>query len=107
MTGKKAFKEITKVITSADVTGLTVGTGVVLGLPVFLSDTVDIIREILDSVPATAGTVVVGDVATATATTGDVRGTYSPNSAPNGTRVYELTLLLRDPGYKGRAQFAG
>jgi hypothetical protein len=107
LTGKKAFKEVTKVITSADVTGLTVGTGVVLGLPVFLPDTVDVIREILDGVPATAGTVVAGDTTAATATTGDVRGTYNPNSAPNGSRVFELVLTLRDPSYKGRAQFAG
>lgn len=107
MTGKKAFKEITKITTSADVTALTVGTGVVLGLPMFLPDTVDVVKEILDGAAATAGTIAVGDNAVATATTGDVRGTYSPNSAPNGARVYELTAVLRDPSHKGRAQFAG
>lgn len=106
-TGKKAFKEITGISVSADVTGLTVGTGVVLGLPVYLPDTADVVREIANSVPATAGTVVAGDLTAATATTGDVRGTYAPNSAPNGTNVYELVAMLRDPSYKGRAQFAG
>lgn len=106
-TGKKAFKEITAISVSADVTGLTVGTGVVLGLPVYLPDTADVVREIANSVPATAGTIVAGDLTAATATTGDVRGTYAPNSAPNGTNVYELVAMLRDPSYKGPAQFAG
>lgn len=37
-TGKKAFKTVTNVETSANITSLTVGTGDVLGLPSFLSD---------------------------------------------------------------------
>lgn len=107
LTGRKAFKTITQVRVSANVTGLTVGSGVILGLPVFLPDVPDVTREIMDGAAATAGTVVAGDQTAATATTGDVRGTYSPNSAPNGSRVYELNLALREPAYKGRAQFAG
>lgn len=106
-TGKKAFKTVTQVRVSANVTGLTVGSGVVLGLPVFLPDVADVFREIMDGVAATAGTLAAGDQTAATATTGDVRGTYSPNSAPNGSRVYELNAALRDPSYTGRAQFAG
>jgi hypothetical protein len=106
-TGKKAFKTVTAVTTSADITGLTVGTGVVLGLPVYLADVADVIREIQDSVAATAGTIAAGDLTTPTALTGDVRGTYNPNSAPNGARVYELVALLRAPSYRGIAQFAG
>ena len=107
LTGKKAFKTITRVRVSANVTALTVGSGVVLGLPVFLPDTPDVVREAVNgAVPGTGGTLVAGDQTAATATTGDVRGTYSPNSAPNGTNVYELTVMVRDPAYKGRAQFA-
>ena len=106
-TGKKAFKTVTKVEVSANVTGLTVGSGVVLGLPVFLADTVDVLKEIMDSAAATAGTLVAGVQTTPTATTGDVRGTYSPNSAPNGSRVYELIAAVRAPGYTGAAQYAG
>lgn len=105
-TGKKAFKTITSVSFSADVTGATVGTGVLLGLPVFLPGAAYIFRELLDGAAATAGTVAAGDAALATATTGDVRGTYSPNSAPNGTRVYDLFLALNDPDYLGVAQFS-
>ena len=106
-TGKKAFKTITKVRVSANVTGLTVGSGVVLGLPVFLATVVEVLKEIMDGAAATAGTLVAGDNATATATTGDVRGTLSPNSAPNGSRYYELIAAIRNPAYKGVAQFAG
>jgi hypothetical protein len=107
LTGKKAFKTITGVSTSADITGLTVGNSKVLGLPVFLGDALDVLREFEDEAAPTAGTVVAGITAAATATTGDVRGTYAPNSAPNGSKVFELTALVPDPNYKGRAQYAG
>lgn len=45
-TGKKAFKTVTSVTTSATVTGATVGTGVVLGLPVYLPDASAIVAEL-------------------------------------------------------------
>jgi hypothetical protein len=108
LTGKKAFKTITGIAVSANVTGLTVGTGVVLGLPMFLPDAGDVMREIMDGAAATAGTVAAGvTTSPATATTGDVRGTYNPNSAPNGARVFELNVSLRDPSFTGVAQYAG
>jgi hypothetical protein len=44
-TGKKAFKEITSVTSSASITSATVGTGVVLGLPVFLPTVGNILGE--------------------------------------------------------------
>ena len=106
-TGKKAFKTVTAVSVSADVTALTVGTGTVLGLPVFLADAGDVVKEIMDGATATAGTLAAGVLTTPSATTGDVRGTYSPNSAPNGSRNYELIAALRDPSYTGLAQYAG
>lgn len=37
LTGKKAFKTVTGISTSADITALTVGSGVVFGLPAFLN----------------------------------------------------------------------
>ncbi len=107
MTGAKAFKTVTGVSVSANVTALTVGSGQVLGLPVFLQDALDVEQERQDGVAATAGTIVTGDEAVATATTGDVRGTYTPNSAPNGSRQYELRCALRSASFRGREQYAG
>lgn len=106
-TGKKAFKRVTGVSVSADVTGATVGSGNVLGLPAFLSDIGRVTRELQDGVAATAGTVVKGDRTTATATTGDVRGTYTPNASPDGAKAFTLFLALDHPADLGVAQFAG
>lgn len=107
LTGKKAFAEVTGVSVSANVTALTVGTGVLLGLPVFLPNAGMVLKELMDGAAATAGTLAAGVDTVPTATTGDVRGTYSPNSEPNGSRVYELVCALEDPSYRGRSQFAG
>lgn len=107
LTGKKAFKEITSAQFSANTTSATVGTGDVLGLPVFLPGAAFVLAELQDGAAATAGTLVAGVSDEATATTGDVRGTYDPNAAANGARVFELLVALPDGKYKGVAQFAG
>ena len=49
-TGKKAFKRITSITTNASITGATVGTGNVLGLPVTLIATTQIYGEMLNGV---------------------------------------------------------
>lgn len=105
-TGKKAFKTVTSVSLSANVTGLTVGTGNILGSPVFISGTGYVVRELMDGATPTAGTVVAGVTSAATATSGDVRGTYTPNSAPNASRSYQLVIVSPDAGYAGVPQFA-
>jgi hypothetical protein len=108
-TGKKAFKTITKIATSADITGATVGTGDVLGLPAFLGATGFVLKELQDGAAATAGTVVAG-IQTAggsTATTGDVRGTYDPNAACDGSKSFQLIVAMADTAYRGIPQFAG
>ncbi len=107
MAGKKAFKTITSVVPSANITGATVGTGDVFGLPVFLPGTAYILKELQDGAAATAGTAVAGVSSAATATTGDVRGTYDPNAAADGAKVFDLIVALGDPDYKGVAQYAG
>jgi hypothetical protein len=103
-TGAKAFAKVSSITFNASVTGATAGTGVVLGLPVFLPYTGAVLKELQDGATATAGTVTAGVVTAATTTTGDVRGTYSPNSAPNGSRTYELYVGLTDMGYRGVTQ---
>lgn len=109
LTGKKAFKTITSVTVSADVTGATVGTGNVLGLPVRLPAAGNILRELENGATATAGTTV-GALASSTpssATSADVRGTYVPNSTPDGSKGFQLICALPDPAFAGEAQFAG
>lgn len=108
MTGKKAFKSITSVTVSVDVTSATVGTGNVLGLPIFLPQLGNVIKELQDGAAATAGTTVAG-VQTAggsTATTGDVRGTYVPNATPDGTKSFQLMIAAPDFGYLGMPQYS-
>jgi hypothetical protein len=107
LAGKKAFKTITDVSTSVDITGLTVGHGDVLGLPIFVESPADVVGEIEDGAAATAGTVVGGVTTAATATTGDVRGTYDPNSACDGSAVFELDVLVASASYKGVTQYGG
>lgn len=53
------------------------------------------------------GTLVVGVDSAATATTGDVRGTYDPAAACNGTKVFDLVVRTEDPKYLGVAQYEG
>jgi len=105
--GKKAFKTITDISVSANVTGLTVGTGSVLGVPLFVETAEHVVGEIEDGAAATAGTVAAGDTATATATTGDVIGTYTPNSTPNGVKVFELLVLAKSRAFRGITNYAG
>ena len=47
-TGTKAFKEVTAVSTTVNITSLTVGTGDVLGLPVYLPSRAHVLQEIID-----------------------------------------------------------
>lgn len=108
--GKKAFKTITSVTSSATIAnGAFLGTGDVLGLPVRVAATSDVIGELEDGAAASAGTVVAALAANtvSTATTADVRGTYDPNSACDGSKAFELYVLLSDPEDLGNPQFAG
>lgn len=53
------------------------------------------------------GTLVVGSAVKATATTGDVRGTYTPTTTPDGATSFGLLTLLENPEYMGPTQYAG
>ncbi|MBP9870548.1 MAG: hypothetical protein KBC53_03505 [Nitrosomonas sp.] len=107
--GKKAFKTVTSVTPNATITGATVGTGDVLGLPVFLSSSALILKELQDDAAATAGTTVAGLTRNteSTSTTADVRGTYDPNAACNGAKAFSIVVVLQDPEFQGNAQYAG
>ncbi|MDD4995779.1 MAG: hypothetical protein PHW53_04950 [Patescibacteria group bacterium] len=92
--GKKAFKYIYSIaITSAaDATAntLNMGWGDVLGLPYALPAKSDFLTNgcyFNETLQATAPTVVAAVTTTASATTGDVRGTIDLNSATDGSAV--------------------
>jgi hypothetical protein len=84
--GKKAFFQIVSVATSgATGTALTVGTTDILGFPVRVFNVAYLASvKSNNTLAQDAGTFVAADTATATTTTGDVRGTYVPATASNG-----------------------
>lgn len=89
--GKKAFKWIYSIaITAADdatANTASVGFGDVLGLPYALAEKADILAVYFNDVADTSATIVKAVTTTATATTGDVRGTINTTSASDGSKV--------------------
>jgi len=104
LTGKKAFKTVTSVSSSASITGATVGTAKVLGLPFRIDAKNQVIVVSEDGKAETASVVVVADTTAATATTGDVRGTVAVAGTPDGTKTYSV-LMVRGSGQTKAAQF--
>jgi hypothetical protein len=93
--GKKAFYQIVSIAISGSLpVAITVGTTDVLGIPVRVVDAGYIVSvNWANTLARDAGTFVAADTATATATTGDVRGTYVPStSASNGIRRLIMTI---------------
>jgi hypothetical protein len=94
--GKKAFFQVASVTVANTVGGtLAVGTSDILGSPVRISNAGYIARSGWDSALADdAGTFVAAVTTAATTTSGDVRGTYVPSSAPDGARRLVFGILL-------------
>ena len=94
--GKKAFYQIVSIAgAGASTTAVTVGTTQLIGLPVRVIDGGYLARIGYNGVSAIdAGTFAAAATATATTTTGDVRGTYSPSSAPDGIKRLVIGILL-------------
>ena len=94
--GEKAFFQVTGVAVAGAVGGtVAVGTTDILGSPVRITDAGYIARSGWDGALADdAGTFVAAVTTTATTTSGDVRGTYVPSSAPNGTRRLVMGILV-------------
>lgn len=112
--GLKAFKYISSIaITSAGnatTNTLNIGWGNVLGLPYALTDKSSLMQTWFnDVVEATVPTIALAVATTATATTGDVRGTISLSSSTNGSAI-EI-YMAPDPTNRisllGVAQFGG
>ena len=95
--GKKAFKTITQVAVSAALTGnLSVGNNDIFGLPYRITDAGYLFRTgWAGAVADNAGTFVAADTTSpATATTGDVRGTFTPTTAANGSRRLVIGMIM-------------
>jgi hypothetical protein len=95
-TGKKAFKTVTgiteTVAADASANSIIAGTGVVLGLNSPLS-VASAVKEVAAGSVVTNGTFVKASAAA----TDDPHGTYSPNTAPNGTNDYEAWYISNYP----------
>jgi hypothetical protein len=94
--GTKAFKTITRIAASAAATDFFVGTGDVLGLPVSVP-TRNYMLTAWDGAFVTTGTFAAADATAATTTTDDVRGTYLPPTATDGTRRLTAWIFENDP----------
>ena len=110
--GKKAFKKVTSLSASATVAnGAFIGTTGILGLP-YAPVAGGFLSGILNENTSDAGTYVAPDrTSPATATTGDVRGTYLPAGALDGANVYKVRVALQngpaDSDLFGVEQFDG
>jgi hypothetical protein len=97
VSGKKAFKTITQVYVDDAITGtINVGSTDIFGLPYRITNAGYVVHAGWDNtLAADAGTFVAADTTSpATATTGDVRGTYTPSSAADGSKRLVMTLAL-------------
>lgn len=94
--GKKAFYIVTSATVSGAVGATTaLGTTNILGLPVRVFNVAYVASVRSNNTLAQdAGTFVAADTATATTTTGDVRGTYVPATASNGIVRTVMGILL-------------
>jgi hypothetical protein len=107
LTGKKAFASISSVTSSAAITAGTVGSGLQLGLPFRVAATTQVVYEVkAGAIQAPGGTTTVGITTAATATTGDVRGTYAPLTPTDGATSYTLIIISPAPDDRGVQQYA-
>lgn len=111
--GKKAFLDVTSVTADgATATNVSVDTTDILGFP-FLAGKWAMIDVVFNDalIAATTG-FTAGVATTATATTGDVRGTYALQSAADGVKSFQLFQFVphaasTDPTLSyGKAQFS-
>ena len=95
--GKKAFYQIASVTGAGggSTTALTVGTTDVFGLPVRCIDAGYVVKVGWNNtLLQNAGVFTAADTATATSSTGDVRGTFAPTTASDGVKRLVMTIAL-------------
>ena len=95
VTGLKAFYQISSATIAGSATAVVIGTSDVLGLPVRVTNVAYVASVKSNSTLAQdAGTFVAADTATASTSTGDVRGTYTPATASTGLVRTVMGILL-------------
>lgn len=111
--GLKAFKRVVSLQSDITLAGtISVGTNVGgWGLPYFLaadngSGVGGILKESCEGATPTAGVPIGGVMTKATAITGDVRGTYTPNVTPNAAKVFSIWMFVADPTFLGVPQYS-
>ncbi len=110
--GKKAFKTVTRIAISAALAGSgSAGTTDIIGLRL-RSDSRNYLLTAYNGAHVTTGTYVAAvTTSPATATTGDVRGTFVPASATDGAKILTFWMFVTDPdtraGLYGVAQYNG
>jgi hypothetical protein len=95
VTGLKAFFQISSVTIAGSATAVVVGTSDVLGLPVRVFNVAYVASvKSNNALAQDGGNFTAADTNTATTTTGDVRGTYTPATASNGIVRTVMGILL-------------
>lgn len=98
-TGKKAFARVTSItvtaVSDASANSNVLGTGNILGIEVnsTVGGTGAALKELSGGSLVTNGVF----VAQSTAATDDRRGTYAPNTTPNGATTYEVWVISDSP----------
>lgn len=102
--GAKAFKYVDQITlaSASDVTTVDIGWIDELGLPY---QAIDMLADYADDVIAAGVFAAAVLTDPATATTGDVRGTFIPASTPNGIIVSDLVMIYGENNLHGVAQF--
>ncbi len=110
--GLKAFLTVSKIAMSASTVGnVSAGTGDKFGVPYRINKKGSL-QAFWDATwNSGSATTTLGSTSTATATTGDVRGTYLPATASDGTRTLALWVYMDDVenanGLYGVDQYGG
>ena len=94
VTGKKAFYQVSGATIAGSATAVLIGTSDVMGFPVRVTNVAYLASvKSNNTLAQDTGTFVAADTATATTSTGDVRGTYTPATASDGI-VRTVTGIL-------------
>lgn len=96
--GAKAFKYVQSITAVGNTTsGVSAGTSSTLGLPYRIDDFGQLVINVNDVLITSSAGFTAADATTATATTGDTRGTYAAQTAPDGLVKFYFWLGLTDP----------